>query len=58
MEKGKCVEIERKGNIKTEIYIPSNYQGPIAIDCKPYQPERLSEKTLNEGSDSLTSMET
>ncbi len=40
MEKDKRVEIQRKENVITQVYMPYNYPKPIAIDCKPYQPER------------------
>ncbi len=45
IEKDKFVEIDRKGNIGTFLYIPSNYPGPIEINATINQPERLSEKT-------------
>ena len=40
MEKDKWVEIEKKENISTQVYISSNYPGPIAIDATINQPER------------------
>ena len=33
IEKDKWVELERKGNIATSVYVPSNYTGPIAVDA-------------------------
>ncbi len=42
IEKDKWVEIDRKGKVSTQVYIPSNYAGPIALDATIYQPERLN----------------
>lgn len=47
IEKDKFIEIDRKGNTGTFVYVPSNYPGPIALDAKPYQPERLSPEDSN-----------
>ncbi len=40
IEKGKFVEIHKKGDIGHFVYTPSNYPGPIAIDATVVQPER------------------
>ncbi len=47
IEKDKFVEINKKGNIGTFVYIPSNYPGPIAIDATINQPERSKREDIN-----------